>query len=435
MKPRGSIAWRLAIALSGGLAVIWLGAVAIGTGTMQGSLNLAFDEALRQSAFRLLQLAVAHGESPLPPVLGLEDNEEYLTYIVLDASGEVILRAADAPAALETTFIPDGFSELDARRVFRYRSPHGNAIVVVELTDHRAEAIAGSVAALVWPLLALVPLMALGSWYAVRVAMRPVFSLSSDISRRSGSNLAPLSARGYPRDLAPIADAVDSLLERLRAALDAERAFAASSAHELRTPIAGALAQTQLLSLEVASGPGAERIKGIEAALRKLSQLSERLLQLARLDAGFALSEEMTDLLPALQVVVDDFRASPAGARVRLSIDPEVALLAPITLDAFEIAVRNLIENGLVHGDQNDAVEIIAGPGAILKVTNRGPRLSSATIASLSRPFARGPGTRNGTGIGLSIVRSIIEQTNGTLTLRSPASGRSDGFEASLSWK
>ncbi len=77
--------------------------------------------------------------------------------------------------------------------------------------------------------------------------------LSGDIAGRGVSNLAPLDISDQPAELRPIAARSPALMERLRTALDAERAFAANSAHELRTPIAGALAQTQRMIAELAT--------------------------------------------------------------------------------------------------------------------------------------------------------------------------------------
>ncbi|MGV8839893.1 MAG: sensor histidine kinase [Bauldia sp.] len=444
MTRRWSIAWRLAVGLSAGMALLWIGAVWIAATIMQNELNGTFDEALRQSAFRLLPLAHELAERDMPngsdgrgrgelqPVGTLGDDEQYFTYYVRDRDGAVVIRAEDAPADLPVATVPDGFSELDGRRVFTTTDPRlGYSIVVVERTDHRPRAIARSLAALAWPLAALVPLMAFGIWSAIRLGMRPLQKLSDDIARRDGRNLAPPSTDGQPVELAPIAEAVASLLDRLRAALDAERAFAASSAHELRTPIAGALAQTQQLAIELAGQPEAARIKAIEAALKHLSQLSEKLLQLARLDAGFARSDGVVDLLPALRLVVRDFSTSAiAGGRVRMERDEGATLAASIDLDAFAIAVRNVIQNALIHGRPDGPVTVSVGPGPAVHVVNEGPVVPPEVLAVLAKPFVRGITAATGTGLGLSIVRSILDQTGGRLTLLSPARGRADGFEA-----
>lgn len=433
-RRQWSIAWRLAIALTVGITVVWLGAAAMAASTMGRSLNSTFDEALRQTAFRLLPLAISHGTNPILPT-GALGEEEYLTYYVLDAQNTVVLKADDGPDELSVGAVPDGFSRVDGLPAFRHTNTYnGTAIVVVELNNHRAMVIASSIRALVWPLVALIPLMGFGILVVVRRAMRPVIALSSEVGQRGGRNLSPLDDRGQPTELLPIAQAVGSLLDRLRAALDAERAFAASSAHELRTPIAGALAQTQLLEQELAGAAGHNRIKGIEQALKKLSHLSERLLQLSRLGTGFAAAGKENDLLPALRLIVDDMNGTSGGARVRLTLHPEHRLVAPVDVDAFAIAARNLIENALLHGDPGEVVEVAVGPRALVRVSNSGPHLTAAVLDDLQKPFVRGPTSAGGTGLGLSIVRAIVDQSNGTLALRSPARDRTDGLEAQIAW-
>ncbi|MCC6735173.1 MAG: two-component sensor histidine kinase [Bauldia sp.] len=442
-RRRWSIAWRLAVGLSAGMAILWIGAVWIAATIMQNELNGTFDEVLRQSAFRLLPLAheLAEGDlerrgnrAEMPPVGVLGEDDEYFTYYVRDRDGAVVIRAEDALADFPIAGIPDGFSEVGGRRVFAVTDPRlGYGIVVVERTDHRSRAIATGLVALAWPLAALVPLMAFGIWYAIRLGMRPLQQLGSDIGRRDSRNLAPPEVDGQPVELAPIADAVASLLGRLGAALDAERAFAASSAHELRTPIAGALAQTQQLAIELAGKQGAARIRDIEAALKHLSQLSEKLLQLARLDAGFARADAAADLMPALRLVIRDFEASPVSAgRVRLVVPAGAALVAPINVDAFAIAVRNLVQNALIHGTAGGAVVVTVGPGAEVRIANDGPVVSPEILGRLAQPFVRGVTAASGSGLGLSIVRSILDQIGGRLVLHSPAPGHEAGFEAAI---
>ncbi|MDB5529950.1 MAG: hypothetical protein JWR51_3053 [Devosia sp.] len=435
MAPH-SIALRLAIGLTAGTALLWIGAASIAGTVMQRQLDAAFDETLRQSAFRLLPL-VTHGlreprEGNDLEIAGLAEDQGDFSYYVRDRTGAIVVRSAGL--ADDVTSIPagDGFSEIEGERLFSITDHRfGYGIVVIERTDHRRAALGRSLAALTWPLLALIPLIALGIWFAIRLAMRPLERLRRDIASRDSRNLSPLISEGHPTELAPIAEAVASLLTRLRAAMNAERSFAASSAHELRTPIAGALAQTQQLAIELADRPGSQRLKEIEQALRHLAHLAEMLLQLSRLDAGFAQSDVDIDLLPVLRLVVRDFQAI-AGARVHLSVEEGTALVGAINMDAFAIAVRNLIQNALIHGALDGPVEVTARPDRTISVVNAGPIVPADVLARIGERFVRGATSASGTGLGLSIVDSIMEQTGGGLALHSPATGATDGFEAIL---
>lgn len=436
------------------MTLLWIGAATISVAVMQHELNEAFDDSLRQSALRLLPLAVHelrerdHGEGRL--IVGGEqqdgdgDEDDYLrdgvehdailTYFIRDEHGALALRDEHVPEDVITAAPPDGFSTLNGRRSFALDDPRsGYSIVVIELSDRRLTAWRDSIAALGWPLLALIPLIAGGVWLAMRLALRPLEALRRDIAQRDSSNLQPLRSDGHPVELAPIADAVAALLERLKSALDAERAFAARSAHELRTPIAGALAQTQQLADELAGAPGAARVREIETALKRLSQLSEKLLQLARIEAGFAKAESETDQLPILKMIVRDMNASTAWRdQVRLDAGEAVALPAAMDPDAFAIVMRNLVENGLKHGARTVPVRVIVGAENAVRIQNETAPLHPDELARLGEPFVRGDTTADGSGLGLSIARGIIEQAGGSLTLSSPIAGTTSGFEATI---
>jgi len=433
-----SIALRLSLGLAIGTGLLWIGAASISATVMRHELNEAFDETLQQSAYRLLPLAIhdvrelQQDETHQVPGLDQPGDENYFTYFVRDRDGRVIVRGDNAPPELVAVTLQNGFSKIDGKRLFAATDANsGYGIVVLESSDHRDKALLESIAALAWPLLGLLPLIALAIWAAIRLAMRPVERLRRDIESRDGRNLAPLTVEGHPVELAPIAQAVASLIDRLRTAMDAERSFAASSAHELRTPIAGALAQTQQLALELGQAPGHERLGEIELALKSLGQLAEKLLQLSRLDAGFARADHTADLMPALGLVVRDFQArSTVGERLQLVVSDGATLRAPINVDAFAIAVTNLVQNALLHGAVDQPICVAIDQPNVLRVTNAGAVVPADILQKIGQPFQRGPTSSTGSGLGLSIVRSIMEQTGGTLVMRSPAAGQTDGFEA-----
>ena len=98
--------------------------------------------------------------------------------------------------------------------------------------------------------------------------------------------------------------------------------------------------------------------------------------------------------------------------------------------DAFAILARNLIENALKHGAPDRPVAVTLTDGGLLGVTNDGPVVAPETLARLRRPFERGVTAATGSGLGLAIAEAIAAGTGTELELRSPAPGRSCGFEA-----
>ena len=437
MRRPHSIALRLALWLTLVTGLFWLGAAAVSTLVLQHELQEAFDESLSQSAYRLLPLALHDLREPQErhdPIPRMDDfDDAAFTYFIRDSSGAVIVRADDAPEDITTVPTGQGYLEFEGRRAYAITDqPTGLGIVVLEMSQHRKEALADAAGTLFWPLIALVPLLAIGIWIAVRLGMRPLNRFSSDIALRNSANLAPIDARDQPAELAPIAREVTALLDRLSAAMDSERSFAANSAHELRTPIAGALAQTQRLALDLGDHPAKGRVQEVERALRHLSLLSEKLLQLARLDAGFARSDVPIDPGPVIALVIRDFQMAQATAdRVQLRNAP-AKLMAKINADALFIALRNVIQNALVHGDPGGVVLVDTEHWPTLTVRNNGPVVPPETLAQLGSRFARGDTSASGTGLGLAIVQTIMEQTGGTISLTSPIPGHTQGFEVTL---
>ena len=232
-----------------------------------------------------------------------------------------------------------------------------------------------------------------------------------------------------PRELLPIADAVDGLIARVAAAMEAERPFAANSAHELRTPLAGSLAQTQRLIEELDGSPTADRARQIEASLVRLRTMADKLLQLSRADAGIASAGRSVDLLPALRLLIEDARRANPGREITLSIAPGAGLVAPIDLDAFGIVIRNLLENAILHG--RPPIEVSTDDTAI-EIVNGGPVVTPEALARLKTRFVRGQTSSSGSGLGLAIADTIVRQSGGTLDLISPAPGREDGFCARI---
>jgi two-component system OmpR family sensor kinase len=232
-----------------------------------------------------------------------------------------------------------------------------------------------------------------------------------------------------PTEIEPIADAVNDLMQRLDRALSAERSFTANSAHELRTPIAAALAQTQRLIAEAQGTPIEQRVRNVETTLQTLVRLSEKLMQLARAEGARVLTDIPQDLRPVLQLVVDDVRRIARSNELALTL-PDQPVLSCIDQDAFAILARNLIENAVKHGTDATAVRITLTSGGTLSVRNRAPIVPSEMLVRLRQPFERGSTTAKGSGLGLAIVHAIAQAAGAQLTLDSPAAGMPDGFEA-----
>lgn len=435
-----SITRRLIAALTGTVVVFWLIAVGIGVYVVNHELSETFDGALQETAERLMPLVVDDlaNRDPSSDPQSLEElnkglNREYLTYQVLDASGKVILHSHDAPPVAYEVPLKIGFHNTPKYRIYTESSLNGTIFLhVADAFKNRREASRESGVALLWPLLALIPASILAIWFAVGRSLRPIDRLRSDIATKDGGNMVPLESDTLPRELQPIARSVNLLLERLRSALEAEREFTANSAHELRTPIAGALAQTQRLIAELSAGPLVERAGRIETSLSNLGRLAEKLLQLSRAQAGIGTGDKPVDLMAVIETIIGDYdRDTGTAGRILLETSRNEKLIRNVDIDAFAIVMRNLIENALIHGPTDDEVTVKVD-GDVIRILNGGHALSLEELAGLKKRFWRGKTKASGSGLGLAIAERIVGQIGGRLDLLSPAAGRADGFEARI---
>lgn len=437
--PTWSLAGRLMTRLGLGLSLLWLAATAFAALVTTHEINEVFDSALQETAQRLRPLVVEHlrehDEAGAPDVNDSEfapPHQEYLQYQVRDAGGAVILHSHDAPAEAFAAPLQTGFADIGGQHFYTEATRDGRLFVQVgEARNHRAEAIWDSLVWLALPLAALLPLAGVVIFRVVRQGAAPIDALRGEMEKRSGSNLEPLPEADLPRELMPVVHGLNHLLLRLRLALEHERSFAANSAHELRTPVASALAQLQRLAAETDDPARRERVQQAILSLRRIGDLGEKLLQLSRAESGLTLDSEPADLLPVLDLVLGDYLAKPdVKSRLVVDLDDVAELVAAIDIDAFAIVLRNLLDNAFLHGAASAPIRVSLGTDRCLRISNGGPVIPAATLAELTTRFKRGPTSAAGSGLGLAIVETILQQAGYGLRLQSPATGRPDGFEA-----
>lgn len=435
---RWSLRRRLGLWLAVAVAALWLAAATVAGFVLRREIDEVFDSALEEVAQRVLPLAYSEllsreDGATTQHMAPIGPHREYISYVVRDAQGRELLQSSDADLMDIPRDLPPGFHTTRHLRTYTEAAVQGTIMVTTaEELGHRKGAVRSAVMALIWPLVALVPIALLAVWLAIRLSLKPVVAFRTAIEARGRGNLSPVAASGLPEEIAPVATSVNALLERLRGALEAERGFTANSAHELRTPIAAALAQTQRLMAELADGPERERARAIASALKRLSRLSEKLLQLAKAEGGGLLAEAPSPLGPLLRLVIEEVtRQSERGEDLSVFIAPDGGPVSDIDPDAFAILARNLIENALKHGAPDGPVEVRLAEG-VFEVSNAGPAVPAERLARLTRPFERGPTEADGSGLGLAISAAICRGAGLALDLSSPIPGSPEGFRATV---
>lgn len=435
MKMPHSLQSRLALAIGLSVTLLWAAAAGVTATLLHQEMNKVFDSALEETAQRILPLAVLdilgrEEDGGTQRIATLRSHEELFTYVVRDAQGQVLLTSHAADPSLFPPYDGMGFRQTTSQRLYYDAALQETiTIAVAEPLDHRAAVARDMQLGLGLPLLVVIPLSLAVILGAVRLSFRPVQRFRNSLAARGSSDLTAVPSIDLPSEIAPIASAVNALLARLNTTFEAERSFAANAAHELRTPVAGAIAQAQRLQNETNDPAAARRAAEIEMVLKRLARLSEKMLQLARAEGGRPRTGQVRDLRPVLRVIVADFVQSVGTARLDLAPLNE-PVLTDLDPDAFGIVCRNLIENALKHGTSGSPVRIALSAQGHLRVTNAGPAIGSDILARLTSRFERGPGDGDGSGLGLTIVHTIAERAGCQFKLTSPVAGQTSGLEA-----
>ncbi len=443
----GSVTERLTRSLLVGLTLLWLVGV-LGSGVvLKRLIDQQSDDELQESGMILLTL-VRHIDDPLVTAALLgedlapphgDHSHERMVYQIRDASGRMLLRSSNAPPELAEASLERGLVDVGDWRVLTLEDrEHRHFLQLADPLIERREALMKALAWLTVPLAALLAFAVFIVFRASRALVQQVQRTANAVSRQDPQALGLLPLDGVVTEMRPAVEATNNLLARLATALEAERSFTYNSAHELRTPIAAALAQAQLVAARAEGTALQEPAGSLVAALSRLARLAERLLALARADGAQALADEWVDLAQVVRLTVDEFDRSP-----RLRGRSIVAQAAPVRvrgdLDAIGLALRNLVENALVHGAGGSFIRVTCAgtrEAVSLAVIDDGHGVAAAELPSLAKRFARGAGAAHGgAGLGLSIVETLGRRMGAKLVLASPPEGRRNGFEARLVWQ
>lgn len=446
LSPGGSLMRALTRSLLLGLTLLWLVGVVGGGYVLQRMIDNRADHELFETGHILLSF-IRHSDDLLVIAAALGDVEypdgrpqraDRFAYRVLDAEGAVLLRSADAPEDPAALPLREGFVEAAGWRYLTLSDrATGRYLQLGDLLAERHEALLGALAWLTAPLGLLLAFAALMVLRASRSLMDHVRRTATAVTAQDPQALGMLPMTDVVTEMRPAVEATNQLLGRVSHALEAERSFTYNSAHELRTPIAAALAQAQLLASvcrETESGPQATRLVD---SLTRLSRLAERLLALARAEGAEPLQREWVDLGRVARLLGDEFRHDPRLAGRTLVVEGN-AVRVRGDVDAVGLALRNLVENAMIHARGASTIRIVAGldhNAPSLAVIDDGPGVDPAELPSLTRRFARGrAATGTGAGLGLSIVAILARRLDAQLVLRSPPAGGGHGLESRLVW-
>ncbi|MBW0181923.1 MAG: HAMP domain-containing histidine kinase [Vulcanococcus sp.] len=260
-----------------------------------------------------------------------------------------------------------------------------------------------------------------------------VFSATlASISTRSLST-ERLSLKGQPAELHPIANAFNDLLDRLAEAWEHQRTFVNGVSHELRTPITLISGYSRRL-LRRAEGLNAEQREQLElvaSEAESMGRLVNDLLEIARDDAG-RLQLESRQLDPAT-LLEDLHRRLQDTTNGRLFLQPLPSSYADVCADPERLSqcLTNLVENALKYSPAAQPIELALSSETdqvVLHVLDHGAGVPAAEREQIFGRFVRGSGSADtsGHGIGLAVVKTLMERMGGSVSVGDTPGGGAD---------
>jgi two-component system, OmpR family, sensor histidine kinase TctE len=417
--------------------IVWLVGGMLAYRTALAYAEKAIDQSLTQSVRSLARQVKPMGSGLLVDFpraaqdIIEQDPLDRVSYMVSSPPGQFVLGNQKLPAPPPGTLLPTGEAliyeaQLDGKpvRVALLEVNYGELDSPQRLRVQLAKGLAVQqriarelVADILLPLAVLGLLLALLVRAGIAGGLQPLKRLEAllgDRSERSLSALSPIELRQAPQEVHSLTRALNQMLTAVRRSVHHEKQFLNDAAHQLRTPLAGLISQTELALKERDPQALQERLAKVHAGALRSAHLVHQLLSLARTDAEISLLP--LDLAALAREVAREWTPRAIAADIDLGFEGEDCLLAQGEKLLLHEALSNLIDNALHYAGRGAIVTVRVTQQAglaLLEVEDNGPGLREADLPQVFERFWRASELPGGCGLGLSIVAEIALRHGG----------------------
>lgn len=278
------------------------------------------------------------------------------------------------------------------------------------------------------PLVISLPFLVFPAWLSVRLALRPWRRVSQETAERGPADLTPLSYAPPHKELQPLVQSINSLLQRVRDSTSRERSLIADAAHELRTPLAAMRVNVEALKEQSTDEHQRELMGNLLRSNDRAARLVGQLLQLMRSDA---VSDNALPVMLSLDALVQDRLAMIEGLASARNVELELVSEDRVPVlgerESLVSMIDNLINNAIKYSPPGSTVVVHVareGTQALLTVADEGPGIPPALRERVFDRFFRNPDqNQSGSGLGLAIVKSVVDRHGGEVALGEVANG------------
>lgn len=276
-------------------------------------------------------------------------------------------------------------------------------------------------------------LASIAAYIITRSAFRPIATMVATARQISASNLDQrLLVPPANDEIRQLAETLNSMIERIDSAFNAQRQFIADASHELRTPLTIICSELEFAKRRVADGETIESLQNSLSEIDRLARMAESLLLLARLDSSTSLITfspvRLDELLPECVQLVNKI-AEQKGIQIKVHVDEAVEIQGDS--ERLKSALLNLLDNAVKYsqtgGEVRVSLSILTSPDreAQITVADNGHGISPDDLPHIFERFYRASSNRgesSGSGLGLAIAQRVISLHSGDIQVASELS-------------
>ena len=405
-------------------------------------LALSSHELYEQMAYIAQSVAEGKGGGVAPQihtkVLEYEQETEFQIWTV---DGQLAVRSEfmpELPIIKETDTFHDRNIGGKRWRVYAIKNTDKTIQVQVAQQQLTRNELSASISRRLITLFALVlPILAILIYVTVGQAMRPLNEIAEQISNRQSENLEPIRVNDAPVETHAMIKALNDLFKRLSSAIENITLFTSNAAHELRTPLAVQKLNAQIALQSKNDETRNQAIHEIMSSVDRATLSVEQLLTLSRLDPHGELNEDdYVEIASVTENVMADLAPNAIEKNIDIGLEAKTKRRMRGKEGLINILVRNLVENAIRHTPENGKIEVAVYQSAneiVLRIDDNGPGIPPEEREFVFERFYRSQDSdQYGTGLGLAMVKRIIEIHNASIQLGNSPLG---GLQVKVSFK
>lgn len=276
------------------------------------------------------------------------------------------------------------------------------------------------------PLLLALPVLIFLLHFAIKKGLAPLQEIAKRVENRKASDFSPIDIEKIPNEIKTLITSLNHLMHRQSEDFEKEKRFTMNAAHELRTPIAAIQVQAQVAKKSIDQRE--KLLKSVDNILQgttKSTHLINQLLTLARLDPETIKQNfSNTNILNTLQKTISELVVPALDKNIELVFDsiPDQGCDVPHYIEGINILISNLIQNAIRYTPENGNIQIKLNCQQEyyeIIIADSGPGILAEEIDKVMERYYRAKNqSHEGCGLGLSIVKQIVDIHQGQIKLK-----------------